>query len=360
MPLLSSNATDIDEPEAIKMIRSAIDHGVNYIDTAYVYHRGKSETLVGKALRDGYRNRVRLATKMPTWLVKSQHDMDRFLAEQLQRLETDHLDFYLLHGLNQKSWDKLKFLKVLEWLEKKVDQGKIGHFGFSFHDDYPAFKNIVDDYDGWTFCQIQYNYVDADYQAGRKGLKYAASKGLAVVVMEPVAGGKLAMPPPKAIQEIWDEAEEKRTQADWALRWVWNHPEVSVVLSGMSTLQQVKENVESANLSKPNALTENELSLIERVRQKYEELGFIQCTGCRYCMPCPEGVNIPQILSLYNEYYVQDEPEEVRKKYWEHITPESQAKKCARCGKCEELCPQKMPIRNILSEAALLFETKRE
>lgn len=358
LPLLSNNAADINEREAIKMIRYAVDQGVNYIDTAYVYHRGKSEGLVGKALRDGYRAKVRLATKMPNWMVKSQKDMDKFLSEQLVRLQTDHVDFYLLHGLNQKSWDKLKALNVTEWLEKKVDEGKINHLGFSFHDEYPAFKNIVDDYDGWTFCQIQYNYVDVEYQAGKRGLQYASSKGLAMVVMEPIAGGKLAMPPPKPIQEIWDEAKEKRTGADWALSWVWNHPEVSVVLSGMSTFQQVKENIVYANNSNPNSLTKNELSLIERVRRKYEELGFTQCTGCRYCLPCPEGVNIPQIISLYNEYYVEDTPEEVRKKYWEHITPESQAKRCTRCGRCEELCPQKMPIREIMAEAAALFETK--
>jgi predicted aldo/keto reductase-like oxidoreductase len=358
LPIVGNDAANVNEPEAIRMIRYAVDKGVNYVDTAYVYHRGKSEEVVGKALRDGYREKVRLATKMPTWMVSSQGDMDKFFNEQLIKLQTDYLDFYLLHGLNQDSWNKLKQLGVLDWLMKKVENGKIGHLGFSFHDEYNAFKNIVDDYDGWTFCQIQYNYVDADFQAGTRGLTYAASKGLAVVIMEPIAGGKLAIPPPKPIQDIWDTAQVKRTQAEWALRWVWNHPEVSVVLSGMSNMGQVKQNVQSAGRSKPSVMTEKELWIVDQVRQKYKELGFVQCTGCRYCMPCPEGVNIPKIMSLYNEYYVRGKDEEIKNKYWEHITPESQAKRCARCGRCEELCPQKMPIRDVLAEAAFIFETK--
>jgi len=356
LPFIGNDAANIDEPEAIRMIRYAIDHGVNYVDTAYVYHRENSESLVGKALKDGYRERIRLATKLPVWSVNSQQDMDNCLDLQLKKLQTDHIDFYLLHGLSQKSWEKAKQLNAVEWLEKKVDEGKIRYFGFSFHDEYNVFKEIVDSYDGWTFCQIQYNYVDADFQAGTKGLKYAASKGLAVVIMEPIAGGRLAINPSKAIQSIWDMADVKRTPAEWALQWVWNHPEVSVVLSGMSTMEQVKENVESASHSKADMLTSKELALVEQVRQKYKELGFTQCTGCRYCMPCPEGVDIPQIVSLYNEYYMKDRSDEIKSKYWEHITPESQAKRCARCGRCEEVCPQKMPIRDILSEAAFLFE----
>ncbi len=358
LPLADKDAAGINEPEAIRMIRYAIDHGVNYVDTAYVYHRGNSEVLVGKALKDGYRERIKLATKMPTWLVNSQQDMDKYLEEQLSKLQTDHIDFYLLHGLNQKVWDKIRQLNVLEWMEKKADEGKIEHLGFSFHDEYSAFKNIVDSYDRWTLCQIQYNYVDAEFQAGTQGLEYAARKNLAVVIMEPIAGGKLAINPVKAIQTIWDEAEVKRTPSEWALNWVWNHPQVSVILSGMSTMQQVMENVESANHSTPGDMTRKELALIGRVRKKYKKLGFIKCTGCRYCMPCPEGVDIPEILSIYNEYYVKDRADEIKSKYWEHITPESQAKRCARCGKCEELCPQKMPIRDILSEAAFLFELK--
>jgi predicted aldo/keto reductase-like oxidoreductase len=355
LPIIGTDAAKIDEPEAIWMIRYAIDHGVNYLDTAYVYHRGNSETLLGKVLQNGYRQKVKLATKMPAWLVKSQQDMDKYLDEQLSRLQLDYVDFYLFHGLDNERWEKLQALEVTNWAETKIDEGKIKHLGFSFHDDYQVFKKIIDNYDNWTLCQIQYNYADSDYQAGTKGLKYAASKGLAVVVMEPIAGGNLAQPS-NEIQTIWNQAKVKRTPAEWALQWVWNRPEVSVVLSGMSTREQVIENVESANRSSPNTLTRSELGLINQVKQKYKEAGFIGCTGCRYCIPCPEGVNIPQIIALYNEYFAKDRDNAIKSKYWEHITPESQAKKCARCRTCEELCPQKLPISEILGRAAWIFE----
>lgn len=356
LPIVGNDTAKIDEPEAIKMIRFAIDHGVNYIDTAYPYHRGNGEILVGKTLQDGYREKLKLATKMPAWLVNSSQDMNKYLDEQLCKLQTDHIDLYLLHGLNDERWQRLKELNVLEWAEKKMSEGKFEHLGFSFHDDYSVFKKIIDDYDNWTLCQIQYNYMDTEYQAGTKGLKYAASKGLAVIVMEPIAGGRLAIKPQKEIQTIWDEADIKRTPASWALLWIWNQPEVSVALSGMSTLNQVKENIKSANHSGYEVLSRKELGLINRVAEKYRQLGFVGCTGCKYCLPCPEGVNIPEIMSLYNEFYLKDRDDAIKKKYWEHIAPESKAKKCARCGKCEELCPQQLPVREILGRAAMIFE----
>jgi predicted aldo/keto reductase-like oxidoreductase len=356
LPIIGNDASKIDEPEAIRMIRYAIDNGVNYVDTAYPYHRGQSESLVGKALEDGYREKTKLATKMPVWMVKSKQNMDKYFDEQMQRLRVKQIDFYLLHGLGGKSWQKMKKFEVLKWLEKKQDEGKIAHAGFSFHDEYPVFQKIVDSYDRWTFCQIQYNYPDPDYQAGTKGLKYAASKELAVVIMEPIAGGRLALKPPAGIEAIWNKAAVKRTPAEWALQWVWNQPEVSVVLSGMSTMDQVKENVKSADRSGPGVLTSNELQIINEVASKYKEFGFIGCTGCRYCMPCPEGVDIPEIIALYNEYYVKDMDDAIKKKYRKHIRPENQAKKCARCGKCEELCPQKLAIRDVINRAAWIFE----
>jgi predicted aldo/keto reductase-like oxidoreductase len=358
LPIIGGDPARIDEPEAMKMIEYALDHGVNYLDTAYPYHGGNSEILVGKILRKGYRRKVRLATKMPCWLVNSQQDMNKYLGEQLSKLQVDYVDFYLFHGLNKERWQKLRELEVLKWAEKRVDEGKIKHLGFSFHDDYEAFKEIVDSYDGWTMCQILYNYMDSDFQAGTKGLRYAASKGLAVVVMEPIAGGRLAIKPPDQVQSVWDTAEKQRTPADWALQWVWNHPEVSVVLSGMSTIQQVMENVESADCSGPRSLTRKELGIIKEAAQKYKELGFIACTACRYCLPCPQGVDIPQIISLYNEFYIRDRSDEIKTKYWEYITPESQAKRCARCKQCEKLCPQQLPINDIMSKAAMIFEEK--
>jgi len=355
LPTICNEAPKINEPEAIKMIRYAIDHGVNYVDTAYPYHGGNSETLVGKALEDGYRENVKLATKMPTWLVNSQQDMDKYLEEQLNRLKTD-VDFYLLHGLNKERWQKLQAQDVIGWAEKKIDEGKFRYLGFSFHDEYDVFKNIIDGYQDWTLCQIQYNYADAEYQAGTRGLRYAASKGLAVVVMEPVAGGRLTMKPPKTIQELWAGLRVKRTQAELALLWVWNQPEVSVALSGMSTMEQVKENVRTANHSGIDKLTGEELSFINKVALKYKEAGFIGCTACRYCSPCPEGVNITDIISFFNEFYVKNMSDEVRAKYWERITPESQAKRCVACGKCEELCPQRLPIRDVIRRAVWIFE----
>ncbi len=355
LPVIDDDAAKIDESEAIKMIRYAIDHGVNYVDTAYMYHQGKSEALVAKVLQNGYREKVKIATKMPTWLVNSQQDMDKYLEEQLQRLGTP-IDFYLLHGLNGERWEKLKALDVTGWAEDKISGGKFCHLGFSFHDGYDVFKDIIDGYKNWTLCQIQYNYVDADCQAGTKGLKYAASKGLAVVVMEPVAGGRLALKPAKPVFDVFAKAEVKRTQAEWALLWVWNHPEVSIALSGMSNMQQVEENVKTAECSGPNLLTETELDFIDQVTRKYKELGFIDCSGCKYCQPCAEGVNIPAVLALMNEYYTKNMLNEVKTKYWERIAPENQAKRCVRCGKCEELCPQHLPIRNFLRSAAFIFE----
>jgi len=356
LPTKGGKASKIDEPEAVKMIRYAIDHGVNYVDTAYGYHEGKSEGLMGKALRDGYRDRVRVATKMPTWLVKSERDMNKFLRKQLGRLKLGYVDFYLLHGLTKTRWESLQKLEVCKWAEKKMREGKILHFGFSFHDEFNVFKDIIDSYDGWTFCQIQYNYMDSDYQAGTKGLEYAASKGLAVVVMEPVAGGKLAMTPPADVHVIFDEALVKRTPAEWALQWIWNHPEVSVALSGMSTMKQVMENVESASRSSPNMLTPEDLEVINHAKRKYTEQGFIGCTGCRYCAPCPHGVDIPRVISLYNEYYIMGMSAEVKKKYREQVNPKNQAKKCVQCGECEEKCPQRLSIREVMSRAAMVFE----
>ena len=355
LPIICNDAARINEPEAIKMIRYAIDHGVNYVDTAYVYHGGNSETLVGKALKDGYRENAKLATKMPTWRINSREDMDKYLEEQLKRLQTD-IDFYLLHGLDKERWQKLQALNVIGWAEKKISEGRFRHFGFSFHDEYDVFKGIIDSYENWTLCQIQYNYVDSETQAGTRGLRYAASKGLAVVVMEPIGGGRLAIKPLKPIQDLWDAPQVRRTQAEWALLWVWNHPEVSTALSGMSTLQQVKENVRTANHSGTNKLTGEELTLFDQVALKYKSMGFVGCTGCRYCLPCAEGVNITEIISLYNEFYVKNMDDEVKAKYQKNITPETRAKRCVACGKCQELCPQQLPIPDIIRRAAWIFE----
>lgn len=355
LPSIDGDSSKIDEPHAIKMIRHAIDHGVNYVDTAYPYHGGESEKLVGKALKDGYREKVKLATKMPTWLTNQHSDFDKYLDEQLEKLKTDRIDYYLLHGLRKERWPTLKQLNVFTWAEEKKKEGKIGHLGFSFHDDLTLFKEIIDTYNGWTFCQIQLNYMDTEYQAGLEGLRYAAAKGLAVVVMEPIKGGKLAVTPPKDVQEVWAKSKTKRTPAEWALQWVWNLPEVSVVLSGMSEMRHVEENLEYADRSGVGSLTKHELTLIDQAKKAYNSLGFIGCTACRYCMPCPQGVDIPTILGLYNEYYMSGQGDEMKQRYWEQVTPETHSSNCVSCAKCEEQCPQQLPIRKFMGETRRMF-----
>jgi predicted aldo/keto reductase-like oxidoreductase len=360
LPIKGKDRGDIDEVKSIQMIKYAIDHGVNYIDTAYPYHNGKSEMVVGKVLQEGSREKVRIATKMPIRLLESEADLDRIFDEQLHRLQTDYIDFYLLHGLRQANWLKVQEFNVLKWAEKEIAEGRIGYLGFSFHDTLKMFKEIIDGYGGWTFCQIQYNYVDTEYQAGTQGLKYAAAKGLGVVVMEPIQGGNLSVTPSEEIQTIWDESESQRTPAEWALQWVWNQPEVSVALSGMSTMAQVVENVRSASRSGPGTLTHADLALLSRVREKYLEYGFIGCTGCRYCISCPEGVAIPDILSLCNEYYTKrgnmGAQKDIISKYLERIPAENRAEMCAKCGECEDQCPQHLPIRKLLEQAVWLFK----
>jgi len=347
LPFIDDDRSQIDEKEATRMVRYAIDHGVNYVDTAYPYHKGNSELFLGRALQDGYRERVKLATKLPCWLVEEPDDFDKYLNEQLEKLQTDYIDFYLLHALREETWRKMVNLNVFDRAEKALEDGRIRYLGFSFHDSYELFKEIVDAYN-WTFCQIQYNYMDVNYQAGTKGLKYAASKGLAVVIMEPIRGGQLASPP-ESVQNLWDTASKRRAPADWALQWVWNHPEVSVVLSGMSTMEQVVQNVVSADNSGPGTLTDEDLALIDQVRDAHNELCVIPCTNCEYCLPCPNNVRIPRILEIYNESIMYNSLERAQRSY-NFVKEEERADSCAQCGECEEKCPQSIPIREWLSK----------
>jgi hypothetical protein len=355
LPVLDNDHGKINEPEATRMIRYAIDHGVNYVDTAYIYHKDTCETFLGRALQDGYREKVKLATKLPSWLVNTREDLDTFFDDHLTRLQTDHIDFYLLHALREKSWNTLMEFNVLDWVQSLLDEGKISYAGFSFHDTFDLFKEITDSYE-WTFCQIQYNYMDEDYQAGTKGLEYAARKGLGVVIMEPIRGGQLAASPP-SIMDIWNTAPQHRSPAEWALQWVWNHREVSLVLSGMSTMEQVVENVASADRSGTNSLTPEELDLIGRVRDAYRETCPISCTDCRYCQPCPAGVRIPLIIGLYNDALMYDDLDGSRRVY-KIIKEEERADRCTECGECEEKCPQSIEIRKWLKEAHELLKSE--
>jgi predicted aldo/keto reductase-like oxidoreductase len=356
LPLTDANQANIDEFEAIRMIRYAIDHGVNYLDTAYPYHMGQSERVVGRALRDGYRERIKLATKMPVRMVESAGDFNRYFDEQLERLQSNKVDFYLLHGLNGRSWAKVRDLGVLSWAEDNIAKGNFDYLGFSFHDDYEAFRGIIDDYDNWTFCQIQYNYMDTNYQAGTDGLKYAAQKGLAVVVMEPLRGGRLTKPP-ASVANLWESAAQKRTPAEWGLLWVWNQPEVSLALSGMSTMEQVVENVAAAGRSGPGILTADELKLIDQAREEYKKLSPIPCTKCGYCLPCPNGVEIPTIFELYNEAIIYNDARTARFRYRgpNGLKEEQRADQCIECEECVEACPQQIPIPEWLKKAHLLL-----
>jgi uncharacterized protein len=351
----------IDEPRAIAQLRYAIDAGVNYLDTAWPYHAGESEAFLGKALREGYRDRVRLATKLPTWMIESRADMDRYLAAQLEKLATDHIDYYLLHALDRMVWDKMAALGAADFLDRSLADGCIRNAGFSFHGPLPDFKRIVDAYP-WVLAQIQYNYFDENYQAGAEGLRYAAARGLAVVVMEPLRGGNLVRVVPPAVQAIWDGAEVRRTPVDWALRWVWNQPEVTVVLSGMSDESQVQENLTIADTARAGELTDDDLRLVRRVADKYRELMKVGCTGCGYCMPCPCGVKIPNCFEEYNKMYAFAAGEEAKFVYAFRLAgilgdrKPGYASQCIRCNACVERCPQHIAIPDVLSQVAAELE----
>ena len=336
----------IDEEETARMIEYAINHGVNYFDTAYVYHGGKSEVVLGKLLKP-YRDRVLIATKLPVFMVQERDGFERILTEQLERLQTDHIDVYLLHGLNAQTWQRSKDLGVLDFLDEIRKDGRVRHVGFSFHDTLAVFKDIVDAYD-WNVCLIQYNYLDEQYQAGTEGLRYAASKGLGVVVMEPLRGGKLAKVPAEVLR-VLESSHTKRQPAEWGLRWVWDHPEVATVLSGMSNFDQVRENIAFAERGTAGSLSEEDLAIIGEARKAYRALLSIDCTGCAYCMPCPSGVNIPMNFFFYNEVVTFKDPTGVMV-YKEFMTPEQRALACSECGECEEKCPQHIPIREELKK----------
>ncbi|MBL4932533.1 aldo/keto reductase [Clostridium paridis] len=362
LPIINGDSTKIDEEKATEMIRHAIDNGVNYIDTAFPYHGtgmgngGESEPFVGRALKDGYREKVNLATKLPSWLIKTREDMDKYLNAQLERLQTDRIDFYLVHALNAGVWENLKKLGIDEFLDSAIKDGRIRYAGFSFHDKLEVFKDIVDYYD-WSFCQIQYNYLDENYQAGKEGLQYAASKGLGVAIMEPLRGGKIVKNLPEEAMKAFDEYDVKRSPAEWALRWVWNHPEVSVVLSGMNDMDNINENIRTASDAAPNSLSEKELEIMNKVKNVYKERVKVNCTACEYCMPCPKGVNIPKNFTYYNEYslFVTPGTEKELKARYSSVKPEERAINCVECGKCESHCPQSIKIRQELKNVTALF-----
>ena len=340
------NEGDIDIQKTTEMLDYAIYNGLNYIDTAFTYHNGMSENFLGEYLEERkVRNKIFLATKMPVWKIEKNSDLDYYFNIQLRRLRTPYIDFYLLHSLWQGSWEKVKNLNMLDFLIKKKEEGKIRFFGFSFHDEFNIFKEIIDYYN-WDFYQIQLNYMDIDYQAGERGLKYAYEKGIQAIIMEPLKGGKLANPP-QSIKNVFDEYKIKKSPVEWALSFLLNKKEILLILSGMSSFEQVKENIEVASKYEINSLNEDELKILSIARSEWLNIKSIGCTNCKYCMPCPNGVNIPKNFEIYNNYIMYEDLDENASEY-QYLKEEEKASNCRECGSCETLCPQNLKIIELL------------
>lgn len=327
----------IDEEKAIALIRHAIDSGVNYVDTAFFYHDGESESLVGKALKDGYREKTYVATKLPMGDVKCPEDFERLLGTQLERLGTGYIDFYLFHALNRDHWKTVKEFGLIEKMLTAKAEGKIRHIGFSFHDDLEIFETILNEFDCCEFCQIQFNYLDTDYQAGIEGLKLASSKGLGVVVMEPLLGGGLVNPD----ESVKKHLPENKNTVEAALSYIWDYPEVSLLLSGMGTAEQLNENLRLADTYEQNNLSDKEKESFVLAKKAYDKLGLIPCTKCLYCKDCPKGIAIPEIFAAFNLLAAGD-----RRKVKEAMPDiDDRVRECIDCGLCEKKCPQNIEIR---------------
>lgn len=344
------NSIDIDKAEAEVM--AAIRQGVNYLDTAYIYPG--SEAAVGEILeRNHCRDKVAIATKLPQYLIKSEAALDKYFNEQLARLKTDYIDYYLMHMLTDiAAWEKLKKLGILQWIEKKKSEGKIRNLGFSYHGNTDMFLEILEDYD-WDFCQIQYNYMDEHSQAGRKGLQAAAKKGIPVIIMEPLRGGKLVDLLPEKAKKIIADNPRKRTPAEWAFRWLWSQPEVTCVLSGMNSEEMVQENVRIASEVQLHEFSDEDFKMIEEVKAAINKNTKVGCTACAYCMPCPKGIDIPTAFRCYNQMYTENK-KSGRLEYLQIVALQkemSDISNCVECGKCEMHCPQHIEIRKKLKEA---------
>jgi predicted aldo/keto reductase-like oxidoreductase len=345
-----------DEKEVEKQIIYAIENGVNYFDTAYIYPN--SEAILGRVLSKGYRQRVKIATKMPPYLIKKYEDFDKIFNTELQRLQTDYIDYYFMHMLTDTNiWTRLVNIGILKWIEEKKQKGQIKNIGFSYHGGRDEFIKLVDIYP-WEFCMIQYNYLDENNQAGKSGLQYAAAKGLPVMVMEPLRGGKLVTNLPKEVNEVWNKAHIKRSPAEWAFRWIWNHPEVTLLLSGMNSQEVVEENIRVAKDAEANSFTEQDYELFTKVRNILNEKIKVPCTGCNYCMPRPKGVDIPTCFSCYNDREIEGKLSSIGKYIMQtSIRKESHnASLCSKCGLCEKHCPQNIAIREELTKVSKTME----
>ena len=338
----------IDEPEAIRMIRHAIDSGVTYIDTAYPYHGGESEIVVGKALQDGYREKVILTTKLPCWNVKTHEDMMRHLDEQLEKLQTDHVDFYILHAMNSDRLEQMQKLDYKKFYAEALAQGKIRYPGFSFHDNAEAFIRILDDWDQWRMAQVQMNILDDENQATLAGIREAGKRGIGVVIMEPLRGGLLANPPAD-VKAVYEQFADKRSPVEWGFRYLYSMPEVITILSGMSTWEQVVDNLRIFDLNERPVLTEEENALFKSVKATYMARTKTRCTGCRYCQPCPMGVQIPRIFQGYDGAMLRADSS-FADGYAKIVADQADASRCVKCRKCEKACPQHLPIVQYLQE----------
>lgn len=336
----------INEEEALAMIDRAYQAGVTYFDTAYPYHGGKSEVVTGKALARYPRESYYLATKLPVWAVKTIGDVERIFFEQLERLQKDYVDFYLMHALNGERWKFVKELGILEYCEKLRADRKIKYLGFSFHDDYEAFEEIMTSYK-WDFCQIQLNYMDRDTQATLKGVELARKLGIPMVVMEPVKGGSLAKLPAEGIDELFKKMRPEASTSSWALRYVGSFDNVKVVLSGMTTIEQVEDNLSTFASFEP--LSDAERAVIEKVADALHSRVQNDCTGCSYCMPCPAGVDIPQCFRIWNQYHIYENVNEAKWNWTNGMEDAKKASNCVRCGRCEQVCPQHIAIREDLA-----------
>jgi predicted aldo/keto reductase-like oxidoreductase len=351
------NGPKIDLDKAEKELMHAIDNGVNYLDTAYIYPG--SEVAVGELLkRNNCRDKVLIATKLPHYMIKSLEGMEKTFKEQLRRLQTDHIDYYLIHMLNDvATWNKLVQLGIGNWIKEKVASGQIRQIGFSFHGNTNNFIKLIDAY-SWDFCQIQYNYLDEYAQAGVKGLKYAAEKHLPIIIMEPLRGGRLVNQLPEAAKELIKNDPKKRTAAELAFRWLWNQPEVTCVLSGMNSTEMVEENLATASTVLANEFTDEDFRLIEGIVAQIKHNTKVGCTGCGYCMPCPKGVDIPMVFHCYN--LSSDKKSGVKQEYLQSTAmrrEQNSISQCVGCGKCEQHCPQGISIRAELKNAAKVLET---
>ena len=356
----TKKGSEIDLDKAEQEVMYAIRHGVNYLDTAYVY--GGSEEAVGKILaKNNCRDQINLATKLPHYLIRSVEGAEKKFQEELRRLQTDHIDYYLMHMLNDvKTWERLSGLGIQDWIREKKESGQIRNIGFSYHGNSGNFRSLLDAYD-WDFCQIQYNYLDEHSQAGREGLTYAAQKGIPVIIMEPLRGGRLVNLLPAGAKDLIAKSGKFASPAELGFRWLWSQPEVTVVLSGMNSLEMVQENLRIADEVRVGEFTEEQLRLVEQVRQEINRNMKVGCTGCGYCMPCPNKVDIPMAFHCYNLKYTEGK----KSGSWEYLQSTamrretSSASQCVGCGKCEKHCPQGLPIREKLKEAVRELETPK-